>query len=112
MGAGKTTFVRELGRALGVQEKITSPTFIGLNEYHLNNLNFYHFDLYQVQTSFEDLSEIVSGDGKRILAIEWAEKLNPNLLSYLENNLLILELKFLVIDDEARELSISERGKI
>jgi tRNA threonylcarbamoyladenosine biosynthesis protein TsaE len=112
MGAGKTTFIRELGRALGIQEKITSPTFIGLNEYHLDDLNFYHFDLYQVGTSFEDLSEIVSTNNKIILAIEWAEKLNPNLLSYLENNLSILELKFLVIDDEARELSVKEKGKI
>ncbi len=107
MGAGKTTFTRELGKALGIESKITSPTFIGLNEYHLTNLSFYHFDLYQVLASFEDLSEIVSAsDRKIILAIEWAEKLSSMQVSLLEKNLKVLRLKFSLIDDEARELSI------
>ncbi len=108
MGAGKTTFIRELALALGIEEKITSPTFIGLNEYHLTGLSFYHFDLYQVQASFEDLSEIMSNkDQKIILAIEWAEKLNPMQLTLLGKNLKTLKLEFNVIDDDKRELQIS-----
>ena len=107
MGAGKTTFIRELGAALGIQEKITSPTFIGLNEYHLSDLSFYHFDLYQVQSGFECLSEIVlAADRKLILAIEWAEKLSPMQLSFLQTHLSIWELKFMIIDDDRRELKI------
>ena len=37
MGCGKTTLIRELGQALGIQGKITSPTFVGMNEYHLRH---------------------------------------------------------------------------
>ncbi len=108
MGAGKTTFIRELGRALGIQEKITSPTFIGLNEYHLHDLSFYHFDLYQVQSGFESLSEIISfNDKKIILAIEWAEKLNPTQMTLLEKNLKILTLEFTLIDDDRREVKLN-----
>ena len=113
MGAGKTTLVRALGTALGIQEKITSPTFIGLNEYHLPELSFYHFDLYQVQTSFEGLSEIMlNGNQKRILAIEWAEKLNPQQLAFLQKYLQTWELSFVIIDDERRELTLTEPNKI
>lgn len=79
MGAGKTTFIREFGKALGIKTKITSPSFVGINEYQTDDLNFYHLDLYQVNPSLEDLAELIEDESKQIIiAIEWAEKLKPN----------------------------------
>ena len=34
IGAGKTALVRLTAEALGVKEKVTSPSFVILNEYH------------------------------------------------------------------------------
>ena len=49
IGAGKTAFVKLVADALGVQEKVTSPSFVILNEYHSAKLPIYHFDLYRLE---------------------------------------------------------------
>ena len=49
MGAGKTTFIKALCKALGVAGTVTSPTFALVNEYHAdNNKMVYHFDFYRI----------------------------------------------------------------
>lgn len=49
MGAGKTTFIRSVCRALGVAENISSPTFSLINEYLAGNgVQVYHFDFYRL----------------------------------------------------------------
>ena len=45
IGAGKTAFVKEVAKAIGITEKVTSPSFVILNEYHSANIPVYHFIL-------------------------------------------------------------------
>ena len=73
MGAGKTTFVREVVKGFGVREMATSPTFSIINKY---SRTMYHVDLYRVEKAQElqntDFFEIISGSN--FVFIEWAEK--------------------------------------
>ena len=76
IGAGKTAFVKFVAEALGVEEKVTSPSFVILNEYHSASIPVYHFDLYRLEntgisTITDELREYSSG--KKITFVEWAE---------------------------------------
>src|SRR5574344_1613172 len=76
IGAGKTAFIRFVAKALGVEEHITSPTFVILNEYHDADIPIYHFDLYRlenegVKTIIDELREY--SQGRVLTFVEWAE---------------------------------------
>ncbi|MCF6365967.1 MAG: tRNA (adenosine(37)-N6)-threonylcarbamoyltransferase complex ATPase subunit type 1 TsaE [Bacteroidales bacterium] len=54
MGSGKTTFIKEICKILGVTEVVTSPTFALINEYSCKNgINIFHFDFYRIKTQEE-----------------------------------------------------------
>lgn len=54
MGAGKTTLTKEICKQLGVQDKISSPTFSLVNEYVTKHQNLiYHFDFYRMEDEEE-----------------------------------------------------------
>ena len=76
IGAGKTAFVKLVAEALGVKEKVTSPSFVILNEYHSASIPIYHFDLYRlehagIKTITDELREY--SEGRKITFVEWAE---------------------------------------
>src|SRR5690554_5051673 len=55
MGAGKTTLIKHICAALGVQEVTSSPTFSIVNEYDSPDGPVYHFDFYRIQSEDEAL---------------------------------------------------------
>ncbi len=77
LGTGKTTLVKEIIFALGVKEKVKSPTFTIIEPYELNNENIYHVDLYRIidpnELEIIGLREYLN-ESKAIIFIEWPEK--------------------------------------
>ena len=54
MGVGKTTLIKEICAALGVEENVCSPTFAIVNEYSdRNGEPVYHFDFYRMKSAAE-----------------------------------------------------------
>jgi tRNA threonylcarbamoyladenosine biosynthesis protein TsaE len=75
LGSGKTTLVKGIASALGIQEKdITSASFTIITEYE-TPVPFYHIDLYRISDDEIDglgLEEYLESQG--ICVIEWAER--------------------------------------
>jgi tRNA threonylcarbamoyladenosine biosynthesis protein TsaE len=75
LGAGKTTFVRHLLRALGVRERIKSPTYTVMEPHEAGALTAYHFDFYRFNDprEWEDAGfrDIFAGPGLKLA--EWPE---------------------------------------
>lgn len=77
LGSGKTTFVKEVVKALGSQDLVTSPTFTLLNTYNAN-FPVYHFDMYRLSSAedalnvgFEEYFDKKTLDG--VCFVEWSE---------------------------------------
>ena len=77
LGTGKTTLVKEIIFALGIKEKVKSPTFTIIEPYELNDKNIYHIDLYRMNDPSEleiiGLREYLN-ESEAIIFIEWPEK--------------------------------------
>jgi tRNA threonylcarbamoyladenosine biosynthesis protein TsaE len=78
LGAGKTTLIKALCLALGVDEDVTSPTYAIINEYNAGGIDLiYHFDFYRIKKPEEALDigyeeYIYSGN---YCFMEWADKI-------------------------------------
>lgn len=76
MGVGKTTFIKQLCKQLGVDGEITSPTFSLVNEYHTSEENIlFHFDFYRIENPEEalDFGLYEYLDSGNICLMEWPE---------------------------------------
>ena len=87
IGAGKTSFVKGIGKGLRIKESITSPTFSLSNHYESGSMHLIHMDLYRIESSLsarelfiEEEEELETNNG--ILIIEWPELIEPILESY------------------------------
>lgn len=77
MGAGKTTFIREVCLLLGSEDIVTSPTFAIINEYHTHSGDsLFHFDFYRLKALSEvyDLGYEDYFYSGHYCLIEWPEK--------------------------------------
>ena len=76
LGSGKTTFVRHLLQALGVQGRIKSPTYAVMESYELPDLPISHFDFYRFKDpqEFEDAGfrDVFAAPGLKLA--EWPEQ--------------------------------------
>jgi tRNA threonylcarbamoyladenosine biosynthesis protein TsaE len=76
LGAGKTTFVRHLLRALGVRGRIKSPTYTVVEPHSLPGLEISHFDFYRFEDPREwadaGLRDLFAAPGLKLA--EWPEK--------------------------------------
>ena len=75
LGAGKTAFFRGMARGLGLNCRVSSPTFTIVNEY-LGERELIHFDMYRLSGA-DELFEIGWEDYLNrgaICAVEWSEK--------------------------------------
>lgn len=74
LGSGKTVFVQSFAKALGVKERVLSPTFVILKKFK----NFIHIDAYRIKKPKEiiDLGwKKLINNPQNIILIEWAEKI-------------------------------------
>ncbi len=105
MGAGKTTLISTLCKALGSTDDISSPTFSIVNEYNSTIGTLFHFDFYRIKSIEEafdfGLEEYLYSD--HYCFLEWAEKVEQ----LLPEKLMIVDIS--IIDEETRSLQISFR---
>jgi tRNA threonylcarbamoyladenosine biosynthesis protein TsaE len=80
LGSGKTNFSYGVARGLGIQDRITSPTFTLANEYH-GRIPLYHLDLYRLKDEHEleniGFEKYVDSDGATL--VEWADRAEHSL---------------------------------
>lgn len=99
IGAGKTTFIKEVCRQLGVSDQVNSPTFAIANQYPYQEGWIHHLDLYRLKTIQEALDigiedYLYSGD---FCFIEWPALITPLLPAE------IIKIKIEIIDNAARK---------
>ena len=93
LGAGKTTLVRGILRALGWNGSVKSPTYTICEEYEFDQFLILHIDLYrtEIDEDVEMLELNRSFDGKKIIFIEWPEKVEDKRLFNLKINMMHFE---------------------
>jgi tRNA threonylcarbamoyladenosine biosynthesis protein TsaE len=82
MGAGKTTLIKTIGKVLGVNDSITSPTFSIVNEYLIDDQKkLFHFDFYRIKNENEayDIGVEEYFYSGHFCFVEWPDKI-PGLL--------------------------------
>ena len=107
MGAGKTTFINALCKALGVEDDTTnSPSFSIINEYRSDTTAelIYHFDLYRLESLEEafDIGVEDYFDSGALCLLEWPERIDDILPGD------TVKVSITVNDDDTRTITIGE----
>lgn len=108
MGTGKTAFAKGFGRAIGVTEPITSPTYTLIHSYPAGRVTLHHADIYRLTTHHEvadlALSELLESDG--IVMVEWGDVVAGSLGDHV-----LVRLEFDEADPDARDIVVSAAGR-
>ena len=90
LGAGKTTLVRGVLRALGWRGSVKSPTYTICEEYDFEEFLILHIDLYrtEIEEDVEMLELNRDFNGKKVIFIEWPEKVEGKRMSSLKINMM------------------------
>ena len=119
LGSGKTTFAQGFAKALGIQEKVLSPTFLIIKKYEIRNTKsetnskfkiqnskfsaLYHIDCYRLRgrKEIEDLgwNNIISNP-KHIVLVEWPERIQE----VMPKNTIFIE--FESVSEDVRRVSV------
>lgn len=107
LGAGKTTFTQSIGKALGIDETISSPTFVIQKNYDLRGQRFerlIHIDAYRLKED-KELEVLrwadISRDSGNLILVEWPEKV----LSLIPKDAMRIRFD---IDGDARIITIDD----
>ena len=104
LAAGKTTFTKGIGQALGITRTINSPTFTIMKRYMVDENKLYHVDLYRLDDVNEDfdLEDYINSDG--ISVIEWPFKVKDILTKT------YLLVRFEVVNENERKITFEAKG--
>lgn len=106
LGAGKTAFVRGMARGMGLDCRVSSPTFTIVNEY-LGERELIHFDMYRLSDA-DELFEIGWEDylsRGAVCAVEWSENVRDAFFG--DETVVRIEK----LGDSRRRITIEEGGK-
>lgn len=100
LGAGKTTFIKAMLKALGYTDGVQSPTFSIVNEY---SDSVYHFDCYRLKSVYEALDFGIEEylDSGKYCFIEWPEVIEPLLPDE------VLKIKIEHTENNTRNIAIN-----
>ena len=105
LGSGKTTFTQEVGKILGVEENIHSPTFVIEKIYAINFKDFtrlIHIDAYRLEKESELIHigwEEIIKEKENLILIEWPDRV-PNIIPSDAR-----KIYFKFIDESTREIT-------
>jgi tRNA threonylcarbamoyladenosine biosynthesis protein TsaE len=105
MGGGKTTLIAAIGKALGIQEHMSSPTFSIMNEYEVQGKLVYHMDWYRLESEAEARQAGVEAamEEADLSLVEWPEKA-PNLVP---ENAVVIHIE--ILDPGQRRIYTNNR---
>lgn len=104
LGAGKTTLTKGIGKGLGVQKVINSPTFTIVKIYQ-GRFPLYHFDAYRLEGQNEELGFEEMFEDEGVCVIEWPVFIQDILPSQR------LAIHIVKNDDQSRTLTLEAIGE-
>ena len=107
LGCGKTKFTEGILKYFNLENEISSPTFTIVNEYHNDDVDIYHFDLYRLKDLYE--FQNIGGEDyfeKGICIFEWGEMIED----ILPDNYIKFTFNKMEKDDNGRSIEINVFG--
>ena len=107
MGAGKTTFINALLKALGSDDVATSPTFSIVNEYNIPNDKIFHFDFDRIESIDEAFNFGVEDylNSNHWLFLEWPDRIEELIPEDAQT------ITITVVDNKTRSLKLTIDNK-